>query len=216
MDGRPGAATRAAPRPALGLAAGTRGWVCSPQHAGRAAGRDRSRVSSSSSGVQGKPQTINSKSSSPAPPARLSAAASGAKGRGEHTRFFSVNLRSAAVAPALSRTHIPAHPEAALGAVVLMGQTQDTNPPARCKTPSGSARRGHVCPHCSAVQPRPLSRHKPGCRIRSQPPAAVGLSTASPRHRAAYLRRQGEQGCPAYRPSPDYQQLISLLGDKRH
>lgn len=31
-----------------------------------------------------------------------------------------------------------------------------------------------------------------------------------------YLCREGEQGRPAYQRSADYQQLISLLGDKRH
>lgn len=44
-----------------------------------------------------------------------------------------------------------------------------------------------------------------GCYITHYPPAKSCLICAS----------VGEQGCPAYQPSVDYQELISLLGDKR-
>ena len=90
---------------------------------------------------------------------------------------------------------------------------------------------GQVHLHCSVIKSHPLSEHKArACWIRPQAPPRPTLSLLLVGGSA--LRRlllyhplpksclicagTGEQGCPAYQRSVDYQGLISLLGDKRH
>lgn len=95
---------------------------------------------------------------------------------------------------------------------------------------------GQASPHCSVTGSCPLSKHEPGaggtCWIRAptpheaplKPTLSLLLAGGSALRRLHHLLAksclictgEGEQGCPAYQRSADYQELISLLGDKRH
>lgn len=103
----------------------------------------------------------------------------------------------------------------------------DAKPPHQAKI---EARQVH--PHCAVVKSHPLSKHKPrACWIRPHAPPKSTLSLLlagssalrrlllyHPLPKSCCLICAGtrEQGCPAYQRSVDYQELISLLGDKRH
>lgn len=165
----------------------------------------------SSSGAQGKPQAIRSQSGSPAPCCPCPGCSERSHGERRKRTFSPSRFFSFSTQPLWhrhSRDPHPSPPRSGCGGSCAPAHGTDPGhrPPARCTTPPAQTDGGHVL---VALQSSPVPSPDTSR-------GAGGLSAVSPRHRAAYLRGQGEQGCPAYRPAPDYQRLISLLGDKRH
>lgn len=136
---------------------------------------------------------------------------------------------------ALAHPRLPAAREAALGGwvVPMLCRTDPGRKPTRPRDakPPRQATVGaeDIHPHCSVTKSHPSSEHKPGacwigphaptkpilCRLLAGAHGSAGCSCPLAKS-CLICAGTGEQGCPAYQRSADYQELISLLGDKRH
>lgn len=166
---------------------------------------DGSRLSCSSSDAQGRPQIINTESSSTAPScpsldSNEQKQCRNSEGRRENACFlpsslppsisFQLSSAKATAALALCRTLCPGPPRApsrpgsgfgrASGARALRdGRGTRAHLPERCETHPPQAKReaGRVHPRRSVIKSRPLSEHKPGtCWHRPRAPPEPTLS----------------------------------------